>query len=524
MKKFNRIVWLIVLLTLPAFLLGTTCGDDDDDDDDNDDTGDDDDDDDSGDDDDDTGPTWTCFQDADLDTYGNPDVGQDLGEEDCPDGWVEDDSDCDDTDPLIHPGAVEYPDDGIDQDCDGSDWTRSDANGVFVSTSGSDSNPGTMDQPKRTIAAAIALADANEVSVFIAEGQYDENLVTTVSLFGGYSDGDWSRDIDTNVTHVMATGATAIRTAEGANVVIEGLSATGDGENASGISVNRSTAIIARCKADGGTGHKGIIVSNDSFATIVECEIIGGSVQNSRGVWVTYGSDALVLRNDIRARTVDGTSYGADVMFASATFVGNTISGEWGFHTYDSPATLINNVIEGVNMGVDFVNGSFGTLVNNTIRADGDDGLTFGLYFFNSSGIVLNNVIVNDSPDYSYAVNVFSTGPTLSVTLVNNDIYGPDLHCLVAGACNDLEAVNDCSWPSCQEAHGNITGNPLLHNPDDGDYHINGTSPCIDAGTDPNPWYTGTEPLWDFEGDPRPLDGDGNGSTEWDIGVDEYVR
>ena len=50
MKKFNWILLLITLLTIPVFLLGTTCNPDDDDDtgDDDDDTGDDDDDDDSG--------------------------------------------------------------------------------------------------------------------------------------------------------------------------------------------------------------------------------------------------------------------------------------------------------------------------------------------------------------------------------------------------------------------------------------------------------------------------------------------
>ncbi len=40
------------------------------------------------------------------------------------DGFSENQGDCDDTDPTIHPGAVDLDGDGIDQDCDGVDGTQ----------------------------------------------------------------------------------------------------------------------------------------------------------------------------------------------------------------------------------------------------------------------------------------------------------------------------------------------------------------------------------------------------------------
>ena len=40
-------------------------------------------------------------------------------------------TDCDDHNTSIYPGAIEIPDDGIDQDCDGVDWTDADGDGDY---------------------------------------------------------------------------------------------------------------------------------------------------------------------------------------------------------------------------------------------------------------------------------------------------------------------------------------------------------------------------------------------------------
>jgi hypothetical protein len=62
----------------------------------------------------------TYYQDSDSDTYGNAAVTQ-QAQGGAPAGYVSDSTDCDDTDNTIYPGATETADDGIDQDCDGSD-------------------------------------------------------------------------------------------------------------------------------------------------------------------------------------------------------------------------------------------------------------------------------------------------------------------------------------------------------------------------------------------------------------------
>ena len=58
----------------------------------------------------------TFYADTDTDTFGDPDAPEVA----ClqPTGTVLDNTDCDDTDGSVYPGATEIPDDGADNDCD----------------------------------------------------------------------------------------------------------------------------------------------------------------------------------------------------------------------------------------------------------------------------------------------------------------------------------------------------------------------------------------------------------------------
>ncbi|MCB9701498.1 MAG: hypothetical protein H6711_06385 [Myxococcales bacterium] len=144
------------------------------------------------------------------DPAGSESEGDTVAPPGCGDGVVEGDEVCDEG-PWN--GAGYGWCNGI---CSGIKGTS--PNAIYVATSGDDGNPGTRDQPLKTVAAGITKAAATDADVYVAKGVYPEaatlKMADGVSVFGGYDEGDdWSRSPD-NLTRIEVGDPTAVR-AEG---------------------------------------------------------------------------------------------------------------------------------------------------------------------------------------------------------------------------------------------------------------------------------------------------------------------
>jgi len=239
---------------------------------------------------------------------------------------------------------------------------------------------------------------------------------------------------------------------------------------------------------------------------LIDWDVVANTIIDAnggtRGVYFHNSEDA---NSVLTGFIVTGGTQGVDCSSASP-IISNCIiedNDNCGVYCYNSASPVITNnrIRENGLRGVE-CRGGAPKIKNNWIH---DNSYGIGLAF-GSSPVITNNTIVNNS---NYGIN---TGPGGATPTISNCIlWGHDNNDLSSGFSATYSCIEDCNDAN---GVGNICGDandPLFIDANNGDYHLDSNSPCIDVG-DPNGDYDFQK---DIDGHPRVM------VTEVDMGGDE---
>lgn len=186
---------------------------------------------------------------------------------------------------------------------------------------------------------------------------------------------------------------------------------------------------------------------------------------------------------DESSATLDGVMVTGNLATQSGDGAGIAVT-ETGSVAQLTNCLMAENTAEG-NGGAISVSGGSAWLLNNTIAGNSATGSGGGLMLAEGAAAVVTNSILWDN---------------------GSDLAGGD-------ATVSYSLVEDGVMPG----PGNLSANPMFYDQLGGDFGLTASSPGIDSG------FNDEAPAADREGDPRPMDGDGDLVATADMGFDEYV-
>ncbi len=390
------------------------------------------------------------------------------------------------------------------------------ADDLFVSRLGSDdgNNCRTSGAPCRTIAWALNQAQPAD-TVKVVGGTYRDQIGIVkshaVAISGGWSTDFVTRDVvqsPTVVRPLRGEGQVAIaihgRGAQVIDVTLDGLTFTRATEGAADITATDGSSVTVkftdthfirnrnRCSPSCDYAAALSIVVDDTAS--VNVNISGGKITQNRHAKARLLGTAAA----ISLYATENAESSATLSLINAV-VADNVSG----HSYGAPAIRIYNADGRVNnqIRVDLTNV---TITRNSGRRE------YGGIWVGGGGLATVTLNLTNTIVWGNAVR---QGPGEGVDLAESEELSTGVLTVNAhhSDMNDVRILTG----TLADLGGNVNVDPMFA--DGGDFHLSSASGLIDAGTDAG------LPSTDVDGDPRAVDGDGDGQARADIGADEFV-
>ncbi|MFB3787926.1 MAG: right-handed parallel beta-helix repeat-containing protein [bacterium] len=312
-----------------------------------------------------------------------------------------------------------------------------------------------------SINAAIALQNYGEI--WVAQGRYHESvqLKSDVAVYGGFAGSEKSRDARdwlANETIIDASGL----------------------ENSAVVGANR--ALLDGFTVTGGNESR--IKCTETSPTVMHCTITSSaSLTNGSGVLCERSSPlfsyCIIAENHVKELEGGGVQCSGlgSPKFLNCVIEDNSATKGGGIHCFAATTPLFMNCI----------------IARNTATEKMDNEPSGGgMHFVVEPPTLINCVITGNHGTGIVVVDD-------KITIINSIIWNNSDKAIFVGENMQEKARVSYScieggWPG----EGNIDADPLFMDPENGDYHLQNGSPCIDAG------LVAKAPNEDVEGRGRP--------------------